>query len=145
MKNRLLILLLALCIAPFLSISVFAATPSSEMYETDNDISDTKSISTRDINDITYIYHAGGSINGQIESNSLEALEATYAAGGRFIELDFNWTTDGQLVCIHSFESKYSSAFSNGAVSLETFMSTKIYGKSHPRSSRHGDIYSRWQ
>lgn len=149
MKEKVFILLLALCIVPFLSAPASAETTNGQTYETGNDMIDTESVSTTDINSITFIYHAGGAIDGRTGSNSLEALEATYAAGGRFIEIDFNWTTDGELACIHDFSAWFSPAFSNGAVSLATFMSTKIFGQYTPMSLKtltnwvaaHPDVY----
>jgi len=46
------------------------------------------------------IAHAGGGINGDTYTNSIEALDHNIKLGFRFFELDFNWTADGKLVCI---------------------------------------------
>lgn len=46
-----------------------------------------------------YILHAGGiTPAGTVGSNSLEALDYSYQRGYRAMEVDFFWTTDGQLV-----------------------------------------------
>lgn len=50
-----------------------------------------------------FIAHAGGSIAGIIGSNSMQALEENYKKGTRIFELDFEWTSDGQLVCLHDW------------------------------------------
>lgn len=51
------------------------------------------------------VAHAGGAVDGVTYSNSLEALNANYARGFRFFEVDFSWTADGQLVAVHDWES----------------------------------------
>ena len=55
------------------------------------------------------IIHAGGRIDGVTGTNSLEALEETYAVGGRAIEIDFDWTSDGHQVCIHDFTDRFTT------------------------------------
>lgn len=57
------------------------------------------------------IAHAGGGINGQNYSNSLEALNLNYAKGFRTFEIDFSWTSDGQLVCLHDWGKRFKKAF----------------------------------
>ena len=57
-----------------------------------------------------YIAHGGGAVNGKEKTNSLEALNLNYEKGFRFFELDFNWTSDGELVAIHDWnESKLTT------------------------------------
>ncbi len=51
------------------------------------------------------IAHAGGAIYGYRLTNSLEALENAYAAGFRYIELDFVRSSDGGVVLLHDWES----------------------------------------
>lgn len=50
------------------------------------------------------IAHAGGEVDGQIYANSLESLNASYAKGYRYFEIDLSFTSDRQLVCIHDWE-----------------------------------------
>jgi len=57
------------------------------------------------------IAHAGGGINGQDYTNSLEALELSYANGFRFFEIDFSWTSDNQLVCLHDWGKGFKEIF----------------------------------
>ena len=56
---------------------------------------------------LRYIYHAGGYTGQDINSNSLEALNASYDPAGCVIELDFNWTSDGELAAIHYWSYGY--------------------------------------
>lgn len=49
------------------------------------------------------VAHAGGAVNGVAYTNSREALDAHYALGYRVFELDFEWTSDGQLVLVHDW------------------------------------------
>jgi len=51
------------------------------------------------------IAHAGGGINGDTYTNSIEALDHNIKLGFRFFELDFNWTADGKLVCVPDYIS----------------------------------------
>jgi len=57
------------------------------------------------------IAHAGGGIHGQNYSNSLEALDLNYANGFRIFEIDFSWTSDQQLVCLHDWEKRFKKVF----------------------------------
>lgn len=49
------------------------------------------------------ISHAGGRLNGDIYTNSLEGLARTHKAGFRFFELDFSPTSDRHWVCVHDW------------------------------------------
>ncbi|MDD3570077.1 MAG: glycerophosphodiester phosphodiesterase family protein [Lachnospiraceae bacterium] len=83
---------------------------------------------------MTAVIHAGGVVNDEIGTNSLEALNNSFFNGYRYIELDFNFTTDRHLVCVHDWEKNYfgSDYNFNGAVSLEEFKNLKIEGKYTP-------------
>ncbi|MGE4214290.1 MAG: glycerophosphodiester phosphodiesterase family protein [Anaerotignaceae bacterium] len=83
---------------------------------------------------MTAVIHAGGVVGGEIGTNSLEALNNSFYNGYRYIELDFNFTTDGHLVCVHDWEKNYfgSDYNFNGAVSLDEFKNLKIEGKYTP-------------
>jgi len=50
-----------------------------------------------------FIAHAGGGIDRQTYTNSLEALNSNYDKGFRYFELDFSWTSDDELVAIHDW------------------------------------------
>ena len=57
------------------------------------------------------IAHAGGGFNGQNYSNSIEALNLNYAKGFRTFEIDFSWTSDSQLVCLHDWDKRFEKIF----------------------------------
>ncbi|MBQ3592188.1 MAG: hypothetical protein II979_09615, partial [Clostridia bacterium] len=79
--------------------------------------------------DIRYITHAAGRIDGMDGSNSLEALEGAYAAGCRYVEMDFQFTADGELACIHDWYRQYTSAIPEDgtALTLAEFQACRIY------------------
>ena len=67
---------------------------------------------------------AGGQIENETYTNSLEALNANFEEGFRVFEIDFSWTTDTQLVCLHDWEQSFERSFGvapRGAVSLQEF------------------------
>ena len=78
-----------------------------------------------------FIAHAGGAINGNIYTNSLEALDANYEKGFRLFELDILETSDGHLVAAHDWEGWSKMTGYSGEIppSLEDFRKLKIYGK----------------
>lgn len=100
---------------------------------------------------IRYIIHAAGEMDGTVGSNSLEGLENAYDAGDRYVELDFNFTSDGHLACIHDWYVEYTSAIpENGhALTLAEFRAAKIYDRLTPLDldtladfmAEHDDLY----
>jgi glycerophosphoryl diester phosphodiesterase len=58
-----------------------------------------------------FIAHAGGAINNQTYTNSLDALNLNYLKGFRFFEIDFSWTSDGELVAIHDWNESFKQIF----------------------------------
>jgi glycerophosphoryl diester phosphodiesterase len=74
-----------------------------------------------------WVAHAGGRINDIYYTNSLEALNASYLAGMRLIELDFEWTQDGHLVLIHDWKTAPANNFraEPGRRTLAQFKSLK--------------------
>lgn len=83
---------------------------------------------------IRYIIHAAGDIDGMAGSNSLEALEQTYEAGCRYVEIDFQFTADNELACIHDWYKQYTSAIpEDGTVlTLAQFQACQIYDRYTP-------------
>ncbi len=59
----------------------------------------------------TLIAHAGGAFDGWVGQNSREALDANYAKGHRYFEIDFCWTSDDRLVLIHDWETAFNRLF----------------------------------
>lgn len=72
------------------------------------------------------IYHACGGIDGLDYTNSKEALENLLEQGQYFVEVDFMYTSDGTLVCMHNWKDQCNL---EDALSLQEFRSKKIYGK----------------
>lgn len=55
------------------------------------------------------IAHAGGEYKGKQLTNSKEAIIENLRKGFRFFEIDFSWTSDDKLVCVHDWEMSYRS------------------------------------
>ncbi len=53
---------------------------------------------------ISAIAHAGGGIDGKTYTNSFKALDSNYARGYELFEIDFVWTSDEHLVCLHDWD-----------------------------------------
>lgn len=89
-----------------------------------------------------YIIHAAGRLEGIDSggvarpydgSNSLEGLRQCASAGCEVIELDFNFTSDGKLACIHDWYRQYAEEITDYVpLSLEDFLKCKIYGNFTP-------------
>ncbi len=87
--------------------------------------------------DMRYIIHAAGRLTGVDKegttrtydgSNSLEGLRQCAEAGCEVIEIDFNFTADGQLACIHDWYTEYADEITdNVPLTLEEFLNCKIY------------------
>ena len=57
------------------------------------------------------VAHAGGGIDGVAYTNSIEALNQNYAQGFRLFEMDFSWTSDNELVCLHDWGFTFEKRF----------------------------------
>lgn len=80
------------------------------------------------------IIHAGGAVGEYTVTNSLEAIEAAYAAGERFLEIDFCLTADGQAVCLHDWNRHFLPGYEREdfPLTVEEFSRQKIYGELTP-------------
>jgi len=82
------------------------------------------------------IAHAGGGIDGKKYTNSIEALNNSYAKGFRYFELDFSWTSDQQLVCLHDWDKRFKLNFgykTKHPLSLQRFQELLVsQNKRHP-------------
>lgn len=100
-----------------------------------------------------YIAHAGGSINGHVYTNSVEAVEHAISCGIKFIEMDLAITSDGKLVCVHdwaSFNEKTIGKSSSDIPTYEEFKERRFLdGGYRPMTiddidsiwSKHQDLY----
>ncbi len=81
-----------------------------------------------------FIAHAGGMIDGNIYTNSLEALDRSYGSGFRLFELDILRTSDNRFVAAHTWDDWKKMTGYRGPVPPPhtTFMEHKILGKYSP-------------
>lgn len=83
------------------------------------------------------IAHAGGAINKDVYTNSVDAFESNYALGTRVFEADVALTSDNKLVLTHGWYQHSTtrinqSQFGGMPMSYDDFMKYKIYGKYEP-------------
>lgn len=100
-----------------------------------------------------YIAHAGGGFDKMSYTNSLEALNQNFELGHRFFEVDFSWTSDGELVAIHDWDESLEELFyapgSMGVPTKEGFLKLKSRKKLTQLTledvlewaKRKGDVY----
>lgn len=81
-----------------------------------------------------FIAHAGGSIDGKIYTNSLEALDYNYERGFRLFELDISKTSDGKYVAAHDWKHWSGLTQYNELVPVteEEFLKHQLLGKYTP-------------
>ena len=89
-----------------------------------------------------YIIHGAGVMHGYDTydqpfdftcSNSAEGLAQCAEAGAPVIELDFSFTSDGRLVCIHDWYHMYAEEIENDvALTHDEFKNVKIYRQYTP-------------
>lgn len=53
--------------------------------------------------DVKRVAHAGGAWEGNTYTNSIEALDENLKNGFTYFEIDFSFTQDGQLACVHDW------------------------------------------
>ena len=87
---------------------------------------------SKDVN--RFIAHAGGQINGNRDTNSLEALNLNYKLGFRLFELDIIKTSDNIYVASHDWESweGYTEYKGNLPPTRKNFKKHKILRKYTP-------------
>lgn len=61
--------------------------------------------------EISRVAHAGGGINGKTYTNSYDALNFNIKKGFRYFELDFSFTEDEKLVCLHDWTHSFQRSF----------------------------------
>ncbi|MDF2460647.1 MAG: hypothetical protein K0S68_50 [Candidatus Saccharibacteria bacterium] len=70
------------------------------------------------------IAHAGGMFEGKVYTNSIAALDHSYAAGYRLLEVDLNLTTDNHVVLLHDWQGTVENVYGLpwGQRDLQTFL-----------------------
>ena len=84
------------------------------------------------------IAHGGGSIDGKVVTNSLEAVQKSIADGFRYIELDLCLTSDSMVAATHdwhTFHEMTDSVEFDYVPTLREFSESKLYGKYTPLTS----------
>jgi glycerophosphoryl diester phosphodiesterase len=77
------------------------------------------------------IAHWGGALGEMVVTNSLDSLTSNVHKYNYF-EIDFNWTSDNKMVCIHDWEGTYTKSFwskKTGIPSLAYFESLVLQNK----------------
>lgn len=87
-------------------------------------------------NEVVVIAHAGGEIDGNIYTNSLEALNSSYEKGARVFELDISETKDSHLVAVHEWDewAEFTGYQGNLPPTLSDFKRLNILEKYTPLS-----------
>lgn len=80
--------------------------------------------------DTNIVGHAGGHIDRYVYTNSKEAVLHTLEQGINVIEIDFDYTSDGHLVCYHLPYNINDGI--NEMISFKDFMKQKIQGTYTP-------------
>jgi hypothetical protein len=80
------------------------------------------------------IAHGGGSIDGFLYTNSLEAVQKSLEMGLNKVELDLQISSDGHIVAVHDWPSwsKMTGCSSVKVPTLEEFRRCKLHGKYTP-------------
>lgn len=61
--------------------------------------------------EVLRIAHAGGGLGKRTYTNSYEALDANLKNGFKYFELDFTFTSDGRLICLHDWKNNFKRTF----------------------------------
>ena len=88
------------------------------------------------------IGHGGGRLDGVVKTNSYDALDANIHRFEVF-ELDFEWTADGELVCIHDWEISYTTRFGTPTETAPDHATFKPRCARQLRSRRAGGLDAR--
>ena len=70
------------------------------------------------------VAHAGGGIHGATYTNSYDALDVNVAKGFQYFEIDFSFTSDDELVCLHNWKKTFKRTFGfqiESSLSIEEF------------------------
>ena len=87
------------------------------------------------------VAHAGGAIGNTTYTNSYDAMEASLDRGFKYFELDFSFTSDGHLVCLHDWDGSFTRSFglpSEGPVSLLEFQRLVRQNSSYNKCTLQG-------
>lgn len=84
-------------------------------------------IPIKDMEEPIFILHAGGVTDkGVTGSNSVEALDKSYENGYKVMEIDFSWTSDKNIVCVHDWGGYYARKFGKWSLTTDEFESARF-------------------
>jgi glycerophosphoryl diester phosphodiesterase len=72
------------------------------------------------------VAHAGGGLDGRTYTNSYDALDSNLKRGFRYFEIDFSYTADKRLVCIHDWHGNFRSSFGFAALNVPTLKEFEV-------------------
>jgi glycerophosphoryl diester phosphodiesterase len=78
------------------------------------------------------IAHAGGGYEGRDYTNSYQALTANLKLGFVYFEVDFVFTSDNHLVCLHDWGDEFKRIFGARAEPLPSQKQFEILAAEHP-------------
>ena len=87
------------------------------------------------------IAHAGGGLGRTTYTNSYQALTANMEKGFRYFEIDFTFTSDDRLVCLHDWGDNFKRTFdfeTDQRLSLEDFERLSKENKKFTNCTLHG-------
>ncbi len=95
-------------------------------------MTETASSSDQMVSQALVIAHAGGGYNGLSYTNSIEALNSSYQTGFRYIEIDFSWTSDEKIVCLHDWGKTFKKLFGYKVKSALSYLQFTEISQQHP-------------
>lgn len=79
------------------------------------------------------VAHSGGAVEKRGYTNSYQALEGSATLGFRYFELDFVFTSDGHLVCLHDWEDNFKRTFGFETDKPLTLSEFEALASKHPK------------
>lgn len=113
---------------------VFSLTFLSCKNASEDELKISEHYNTYSVDTNRFIAHAGGAIDSNTYTNSLEALDLSYSKGFRYFELDLILSSDNQIVASHDWEmwKKQTNYQGETPVSHDVFLENKLFGKYTP-------------
>lgn len=100
----------------------------------DLEVAPTSPVTQRQRDALPRVAHAGGGFEERTYTNTIAALDHNHDDYELF-EIDFSWTSDDELVCLHDWDHHFESTFgqaTEGAVSLTSFERLAREDAHHP-------------
>jgi hypothetical protein len=81
------------------------------------------------------VAHAGGGYKGDTYTNSYQALSASLKLGFVYFEIDFVFTSDRQLVCLHDWKGNFSKLFKTDIQQIPSLEEFERLAAGHPKTT----------